>query len=75
MNEENEFDKHLESMHKSRYCSAPEIEAAVLTFERLKTAQIICQSIFPDAPSQTVVAAVFSELCAEARGQASDAIA
>jgi hypothetical protein len=62
-----QFDKRLESLHTARACPTSEIDAAVVTFERLKTAQSICASLIVDIVNQATLMAVFSELCAEAR--------
>lgn len=74
MNEKDKFDARLEALHGSRNCGSEEIEASVLIYERLKTAQSICQSIFSTTPDQSAIVAVFAELCAEARLQGSDDI-
>lgn len=64
------FDKRLETLHQARDCPRTEIDAAVMTYERLKTAQTIAESLLGDKPDQAATVAVFSELCAEARAEA-----
>jgi tRNA U34 5-carboxymethylaminomethyl modifying GTPase MnmE/TrmE len=61
------FDHRLEALHAARNCPTKEIDAAVAIFERLKTTQSICASLLGDTADHTVLTAVFSELCTEAR--------
>jgi len=65
----NEFDKRLASMSKARNCGIAEIDAAVMTYERLKTARIIVAELLGDMPGHAAVLSVFSELGAEARSR------
>jgi hypothetical protein len=44
-----------------------EVVAAVNTFERLKTAKAICDSILGESADQFTLVAVFTALCAETR--------
>lgn len=65
-----EFSSRLEALHTARACPAHEIDAAVLVFERLKTALAICSTLGIEPDRQGVLEAVFSALCDEAkRGQ------
>lgn len=62
-----DFSDRLEALHQSAKTPPSEIDAAVLIFERLKTAVSICQSVTAATADASLVTAVFSELCAEAR--------
>ncbi|MET3134974.1 4-hydroxy-3-methylbut-2-enyl diphosphate reductase IspH [Oxalobacteraceae bacterium GrIS 1.11] len=62
-----EFEERLEALNKSRNTPSYEVDAAVNIYERLVSAQSMCESVFgKDAPA-AVVAKVLVELSAEAR--------
>ncbi|MDR0770734.1 MAG: hypothetical protein LBE75_06000 [Burkholderiales bacterium] len=72
------FDKRLEAIRAFREpLAAGEADAAILIFERLKTAEVICRTIFADGKktnvatpaAQSTVVAVFEQLCEEIRRQ------
>lgn len=63
-----DFETRLESLHTSPAVTpAAEIDAAANVYERLVTAQSICESVFGKEASPSVVAAVMAELSTEAR--------
>ena len=65
------FDARLVSMQKGK-APESEVSAAINTYERLRTARAIAQSILA-VPSNSDVLAVFAELGSESRAVRSDA--
>jgi hypothetical protein len=59
------FDRRLQVIERSTAAPA-EADAAINVYERVRTAQAICQALLPDA-SAAVVVALASELGAEAQ--------
>lgn len=62
-----DFETRLEALHQSRSAGVHETDAAVCVYERLVTAQAICESVFGSGYSADAVATVMAELCTEAR--------
>lgn len=65
-----DFESRIEELNRVPALPAAEIEAAIQTLERLRTAQAICESAFGSTPSvdrAAIVGAVLAELGAAAR--------
>ena len=62
-----DFETRLEALHASKSAPVHETDAAVNVYERLVTAQAICQSVFGPGTSSEAVATVMVELSTEAR--------
>ena len=61
------FDARLKHLHAEKQTPAAEIDAACVTVERLRTAMAICHTELGETVDSTLLAAVFTELCAESR--------
>ena len=67
MDHRTSFDHRLDALNSSTNCSVAEIDGAVKTFERLKTAtEIVKSAVGNSAVNNTeLLVAVFNALCAE----------
>lgn len=63
------FDDRLARMQEAKLPQA-EIEAAIHVYERLRTAQTICQALVPGAYSETAMIALLTAISEEARSRA-----
>ncbi len=61
------FERRIEILGKSMSTPRSEIDAAVLTYERLRTAVAACSTEFGELPPIEAVLAVFAELCRAAQ--------
>ncbi len=62
------FDVRLELMQAAKLPQA-ELDAAVAVYERLRTAQSICQALVPGAYSESAVVALLTAISEEARAR------
>ena len=62
------FDVRVELMQAAKVPQA-EIDAAVAVYERLRTAQSICQALVPGAYSESAVVALLTAISEEARAR------
>ena len=58
------FDHRLDELQAAHVPQA-EIDAAVVIYERLRTAQSICQALVPGAYSETAMLAILESICDE----------
>lgn len=58
------FDERLDLL-QAAHVPQIEIDAAVAVYERLRTAQSICQALVPGAYSETVVISLLQAICDE----------
>jgi len=63
------FDERLDRMQAAKVPQV-EIDAAILVYERLRTAQSICQALVPGAYSESAVVALLTAISEEARARA-----
>lgn len=68
MNAIDKFDIRLEALDRAK-APALEKQCAINSYERLRTARAIAESLFTK-PTNAVVVAVFAELCADSRAAA-----
>lgn len=59
------FDQRLDELQAS-HAPQTEIDAATMVYERLRTAQAICQALVPGAYSETAVFSVLQAIADEA---------
>jgi hypothetical protein len=62
------FDARLDLMQSAKVPQV-EIDAAVAVYERLRTAQSICQALVPGAYSESAVVALLTAISEEARAR------
>jgi len=62
------FDERLDVLQKHKVPQI-EIDAATLVYERLRTAQAICQALVPGAYSESAVVALLTAISEEARAR------
>lgn len=62
-----DFSKRLEEIDQLRRLTAYESDGAITTHDRLILAREVCKSVYGQEPSDALVAAVLSEIAAEAR--------
>ena len=60
-----EFDRRLDAL-QAGHAPQTEIDAATMVYERLRTAQMICQALVPGAYSETAVFGVLQAIADEA---------
>jgi hypothetical protein len=60
------FDERLDVMQRHKVPQV-EIDAAIAVYERLRTAQSICQALVPGAYSESAVVALLTAINEEAR--------
>jgi hypothetical protein len=58
------FDQRLDVL-QAAHAPQVEIDAAVVIYERLRTAQAICQALVPGAYSESAVVALLQAICDE----------
>jgi hypothetical protein len=59
------FDQRLDVL-QAAHAPQVEIDAAIVVYERLRTAQAICQALVPGAYSETAMIALLDAICNEA---------
>jgi len=58
------FDQRLDVL-QAAHAPQVEIDAAIVVYERLRTAQSICQALVPGAYSETAMISVLEAICNE----------
>ncbi len=59
------FDQRLDIL-QAAHAPQVEIDAAIVVYERLRTAQAICQALVPGAYSETAMISLLEAICNEA---------
>jgi hypothetical protein len=59
------FDQRLDVL-QAAHAPQVEIDAAIVVYERLRTAQSICQALVPGAYSETAMISLLEAICNEA---------
>jgi hypothetical protein len=59
------FDQRLDVL-QAAHAPQVEIDAAIVVYERLRTAQAICQALVPGAYSETAMISLLEAICNEA---------
>ncbi len=59
------FDQRLDIL-QAAHAPQVEIDAAIVVYERLRTAQAICQALVPGAYSETAMVSLLEAICNEA---------